>query len=806
MAQHNFSSEEHSASPTTKQTGNDEGVVNIGGVLERWRTIGCTKGLSADTEIASFLLQCYEDVSSRRRYGDACCVHCHSPLTLCCLRCSPLSPLAHPLPSTTVPLTTTTTTHPSLPQAYNEEEEAEDVTVGDRLLEAEETATGAKDTEIRREIKISACLSSFSSPQICVGEKVTERTVQDDERILEDVAEERVQDSTTGISEQDDLERSGPVAGLGVEESAPEVLKCLVCCESFTEPDLLTVHMHTHTGGSTCGCDLSAPSFLQTEVLEQQKLSNAHQHQCTQVKHFAESSLASVQEPLSKKKVSSTVTEKYDRNSLELSAKPYQCPQCPSTFRSSSNLQAHLRTHSGHTPYLCPQCGRGFKEITHLKRHLVSHSGEKPYRCQLCDKAYVHATSLKEHTLSHSPTPKTWVCHHCGKAFLNSKRLNIHLKTHDKPGTRPENTAPRRYVCQICNVAYQQASSLSRHKKLHKDGASTLACLECGQTFRDKYELKKHSTVHGRNTAHLKKHRIVHREGTPFQCKLCSKKFRDGSSHQQHLLSHCTMKTSRRTEVRKAFANSETFQRHRQTQSHVKAHACPQCSQTFFTPWTLRLHLQHHSVSNSHSQEKSHVCAQCGATYIRAHSLVRHLRLHEGNQGQNNAPYRCTLCDRVFGDSSHLKRHLLSHSGEKPFVCASCGRAYADSHTLKDHMQVHSGVCSFVCEVCGKAFFSAKRLKEHARSHSEQRPFQCTECSASYKHLSGLVSHRRVHSGLRPFSCGECGKTFKDYTCYKRHQLTHSQHRPHACQQCGKAYKDVKNLRHHMVQLHGSAS
>ena len=106
----------------------------------------------------------------------------------------------------------------------------------------------------------------------------------------------------------------------------------------------------------------------------------------------------------------------------------------------------------------------------------------------------MHATSLKEHMQSHSPSPKSWVCHQCGKAFANSKKLKVHLKTHSRDdkaeeGRARDGASGRRFTCLVCGATYQQASSLSRHKRLHGDGASTPhSCPECGKTFRDRYE------------------------------------------------------------------------------------------------------------------------------------------------------------------------------------------------------------------------------------------------------------------------------------------------------------------------------
>eukprot|EP00111_Clytia_hemisphaerica_P020841 TCONS_00061461-protein len=291
-----------------------------------------------------------------------------------------------------------------------------------------------------------------------------------------------------------------------------------------------------------------------------------------------------------------------DGNDANISSnKPFVCTVCGKVSNSFSNLQTHLRTHTGEKPYKCDICGKGFNVSCNLQRHLRTHTGDKPYKCDICGKGSNSSCDLTKHLRTHTGE-KPYKCDTCGKGFNHNQNLQAHLRTH---------TGEKPYKCDFCGKGFNQSSHLQKHLRTH-NGEKPYKCEICGKGFNQ--------------TPHLQKHLRTHNGEKPYKCDTCGKRFNQTPHLQTHLRTH----------------------------TGEKPYKCEICGKRFNQTPHLQTHLR------THTGEKPYKCDICGKGFIQSGDLTKHLRTHTGEK-----PYKCDICGKKFNDSSYLQRHFRSHTGEK---------------------------------------------------------------------------------------------------------------------------------------------
>lgn len=81
--------------------------------------------------------------------------------------------------------------------------------------------------------------------------------------------------------------------------------------------------------------------------------------------------------------------------------KKHLCPFCQKRLSCLTELQRHIRVHTGERPYNCSFCEKAFTQKSSLNSHIRTHTGEKPFSCTVCNKAFAYKYQLKAHASTH---------------------------------------------------------------------------------------------------------------------------------------------------------------------------------------------------------------------------------------------------------------------------------------------------------------------------------------------------------------------------------------------------------------------
>ncbi|KAJ7670593.1 hypothetical protein DFH06DRAFT_1320522 [Mycena polygramma] len=191
--------------------------------------------------------------------------------------------------------------------------------------------------------------------------------------------------------------------------------------------------------------------------------------------------------------------------------------------------------------------------------------------------------------------------------------------------------------------------------------------------------------------------------------------------------------------------------------------------------------------------------------------------------------FPCDLCPLSFDRQHDLKRHIETHSGEKPYLCdRGCGKAFTRKDALKRH-QTTFPFCppAITLPLPGKV--QARHLTTvldtnqcrtvpltHLRPGLQFQPNM--EVGALQPRITlpaplpqGFTEHAPPFippplnggdypaSPTRPFLCDSCPLTFERHHDLKRHVLTHVGERPYVCNGCDKTFTRKDALKRHQL-------